>query len=395
MVNNKKYNFDEIVERRGTGSVKVQGVEVLWKRDDLMPLWVADMDFRTPPFVVEAIETRDRQGVLGYTYAPDAWRRSVAQWQRSRHGWSVSEAWVSNVPAVVPGMALALLCFTNPGDSVLIQPPVYHPFFDIVEKNGRTICQNPLLFDGEKFCIDFEDFEEKVKGCKVFLLCNPHNPGGRVWTADELARVAEICERHHVLVFSDEIHADMCYAPHRHVPFASVSEAAAHHSVSFFSATKSFNMPAMAMAYTIVPNEDLRRRLEGFLEALHLSFGNVFAFDALMAAYTDEGAEWLDQMLDYVKETIDFVQDFLSREIPIIKMVRPQTSFLVWLDCRALGLSQPKLCALFEDGAHLALNSGTMFGAEGTGFMRLNVASPRSVIAEALVRLKEAVEKMK
>lgn len=387
-----KYNFDEIVERRGTGSVKVDGVKTFWNRDDLMPLWVADMDFRTPSFIAEAISARNQKGVLGYTFTPEGWGESVVAWLKNRHGWTVDKQWVNNISGVVPGMALALLCYTKPGDAVLIQPPVYHPFFEIVEHNGRELRQNPLLFDGENFRMDFNDFEEKVKGCKAFLLCNPHNPGGRVWKKEELAQVAEICARHQVLVISDEIHADMCHAPYRHTPYASVSELAAENSVTFMSATKSFNMPALAMAYTVIPNEKLRSQLLAFLEALHLRFGNIYAFEAMMAAYTEEGRDWLDQMLAYVQGTMDYVQQFLSAEIPAIKMVRPQASFLVWLDCRELGLSQTELRSLFEDGAHLALNNGTMFGKEGTGFMRLNVASPRSVIAEAMHRLKVAVD---
>lgn len=388
-----KYNFDEIVERKGTGSVKVDGVKTFWGREDLMPLWVADMDFRTPPFVVDAIEARSRKGVLGYTFTPSDWNSVVAKWLKNRHGWAVSGECINPIAGVVPGMALALLCYTQPGDTVLIQPPVYHPFFEIVEHNDRKLCQNPLLFDGVNYRMDFDDFEKKVSGCKAFLLCNPHNPGGRVWSKDELVKVAEICARHHVLVISDEIHADMAHTPHKHLPFASVSEEAAQNSVTFMSATKSFNMPALAQAYTVVLNDALRHKLLKFQDALHLRFGNAFALEAMMAAYTEEGREWLDQMLAYVGENIDFVDAFLKREDLKIKLVRPQASFLVWLDCRDLDLKQMKLKSLFEDGAHLALNNGTMFGKEGEGFMRLNVASPRSVIEEALVRLRDALRR--
>ena len=388
-----KYNFDELVERRGTDSVKVDGVKFFFGRDDLMPLWVADMDFRTPPFVLEAVEQRNRKGVLGYTFAPREWKKSVVSWLNLRFGWEVEKPWIQNVPGVVPGMALALLCYTKPGDAVLIQPPVYHPFFEIVEHNGRLLRQNPLVFDGENYIVDFEDFERKVKECKVFLLCNPHNPGGRVWSKAELEKMAEICARNHVLVFSDEIHADMYHKPYRHTPFASVSSLAAENSVTFMSATKSFNMPALALAYTVIPNEKVRGQLLIFLDGLHLSFGNSYAFEALMAAYTEVGRDWLEQMLSYVYATMDFMQHYFETEIPLIRMVRPQTSFLVWLDCRALELSQSDLRSLFEEDAHLALNDGTMFGKEGSGFMRMNVAAPRVRIEEALLRLKGAVNK--
>ena len=385
-----QYNFDEIIDRQGTDALKVDAIPNIWGRKDLLPLWVADMDFATPPFIIDALRCRLDHEIIGYTMRSPQWASSIVAWQQSRYGWQVQPEWLNFVPGIVPGIAFIVNCFTEPGDTILIQPPVYHPYFHVPQNLGRTLRENRLdLVDGQ-YQIDFERFEHDVKGCKLFLLCHPHNPGGRVWTAEELRRMAEICHREGVIVVSDEIHADLTLPPYHHVPFAKVSAEAAECSITLMSPSKAFNMAGLTSSYSIISDEVLRDRFHRYLENSELHLGHAFAFISVAAAYS-HGTEWLDQMLAYVQGNIDYVEQFLATELPVIGMIRPQASYLVFLDCRKLGLSVKELNELFVGKAHLALNDGAMFGREGEGFMRLNVACPRSVIAEAMQRLKSAV----
>ena len=385
-----RYNFDEVIDRKGTDAVKIDAIPNIWGREDLLPLWVADMDFATPPFIIEELRHRLQHEILGYTVRTPRWASSIVNWQQSRYGWQVKSEWLNFVPGIVPGIAFVISCFTEPGDTILIQPPVYHPYIHVPQNLGRTLRKNHLdLVDGQ-YQIDFERFEHDVRGCKLFLLCHPHNPGGRVWTAEELHRMADICHREGVIVVSDEIHADLTFPPYQHVPFAKVSEEAAECSITLMSPSKAFNMAGLTSSYSIISNQELRERFHRHLEYSELNLGHVFAFNSVAAAYS-HGTEWLDQMLTYVQGNIDFVEQFFATELPQIGMIRPQASYLVFLDCRRLGLSVKELNKLFVEKAHLALNDGAMFGREGEGFMRLNVASPRSVIEEAMQRLKVAV----
>ena len=385
-----QYDFDKLIDRRGTDALKTDAVQGIWGRNDLLPLWVADMDFATPPFILDALRKRLEHEIIGYTMRTPQWASSIVAWQQSRYGWQVQPEWLNFVPGIVPGIAFVVNCFTEPGDAILIQPPVYHPYFHVPRNLGRMLRESPLnLVDGQ-YEIDFERFEQDVKGCRLFLLCHPHNPGGRVWTSEELRRMAEICHREGVIVVSDEIHADLTLPPYTHVPFAKVSAEAAACSITLMSPSKAFNMAGMTSSYSIISDEALRERFHQYLAHSELNLGHAFAFISVAAAYSN-GTEWLDQMLQYVKGNIDYVEAFLAAELPQVGMIRPQASYLVFLDCRGLGLSVGELNALFVEKARLALNDGAMFGAEGEGFMRLNVASPRSVIAEAMNRLKEAV----
>lgn len=385
-----KCNFDEIVERRGTDSVKWDGVKKIWGRDDLLPMWVADMDFRTPPFVIEALKKRLDHEVLGYTFACEEWYTSICSWLHRRHQWEVSREMLTFVPGIVRGLAYALQCFTMPVDKVMVMTPVYHPFFLVSQHLGREVVYSPLELHDGQYQIDFERFKKDVQGCKVLILCNPHNPGGRVWTVDELRQVAAICKESHTLVFSDEIHADLTLPPYKHHPFASVSTDAAQNSLTFMAPSKAFNMPGLGSSYAITLNEDIRNRFNRFMEAGEFSEGHLFAYIATAAAYT-HGEEWLGQMLDYLQGNIDFTERFLAVNIPSVKMIRPQASFLIFLDCRELHLKQKELNDLFVDKAHLALNTGTTFGAPGKGFMRLNVACSRAVLEQALKQLCSAI----
>ena len=384
-----KYNFDEIIERRGTNSVKWDGVKNIWGRDDLLPMWVADMDFRTPPFVMDALRKRLEHEVLGYTFACEEWYNSICTWLHDRHQLDISREMLTFVPGIVRGQAFALQCFTNPGDKVMVMTPVYHPFFLVTERMGREVVYSPLELQDGQYHINFERFRKDLQGCKVLILCNPHNPGGRVWTAEELKEIAAICYNIGTFVISDEIHADLTLPPYKHSTFALVSDKARRNSLVFMSPSKAFNMPGLASSYCIIEDSRIRHRFQEYMEAGELSEGHLFAYLSVAAAYSN-GTEWLDQAIAYIQANIDFTDEYLRAYIPAIRMIRPQASYLIFLDCRDLGLAQKELVGLFVDGAHLALNDGTTFGKEGEGFMRLNVACPRSVLEKALGQLREA-----
>lgn len=389
-----KYDFDEVIERRGTDSVKWDGIKNVWGRDDLIPMWVADMDFRTPPFVMDALRKRLDHEILGYTFACEEWHTSICNWLHKRHQWDVTHDMLTFVPGIVRGQAFALQCFTNPGDKVMVMTPVYHPFFLVTERLGREVVYSPLDLHGGQYHIDFERFSRDIRGCKVLILCNPHNPGGRVWTVEELCRIAAVCKDNGTLVISDEIHADLTLPPYKHHPFATVSEAAAQNSLTFMAPSKAFNMPGLGSSYAIAVNDAIRLRFRKFMEAGEFCEGHLLAYIGAAAAYA-HGEEWLEQMLEYVKGNIDFTEKYLKEHISGIGMIRPQASYLVFLDCRALGLPQAKLIELIVDKAHLALNDGTMFGQPGEGFMRLNIGCPRSLLQQALQQLSAAVAEFK
>lgn len=388
----KHYNFDEIIDRKGTSCVKYDGLKNAYQgKENLIPLWVADMDFATPDFIVEALKKRCEHPVFGYTFDDDEYYESIQTWLDYKYHWKTEREWISYIPGIVKGIGLAVQCFTQPGDKVIIQPPVYHPFRLVPTRMGREVVYNPLKLEDGVYKMDFEQLESLIdKDCKMLILSNPHNPGGVVWEKEALVKLAQICSAHGILVISDEIHAEMTYPQFRHHPFATVSEEAVACSVTFMAPSKTFNIAGIVSSYALVPDSRIREKFYSFLEAGELNAGTIFAFTATKAAYT-YGAEWLQQMRSYVIENVNFVDEYLKKNIPQIKVYRPQASFLVWLDCRKLKLAQPELVQLFEDKAGLALNDGTMFGKEGEGFMRLNIGCPRSILNQALESLKKAI----
>lgn len=388
-----RYNFDEVIERRGVNSVKWDAVKEIWNRDDLLPMWVADMDFRTPPFVMDALRKRLEHEVLGYTFACEEWYDSICNWLRHRHEWNITREMLTFVPGIVRGQAFALHCFTKPGDKVLVMTPVYHPFFQVTERMEREVVYSALDLQDGQYEINFDRFRQDIKGCKVLIFCNPHNPGGRVWKLEELQQIAEICKENDVLVISDEIHADLTLPPYKHHSFATVSEAAAQVSLTFMAPSKAFNMPGLGSSYAVIMDEKIRSCFQKFMGAGEFSEGHLLAYIGAAAAYT-HGEEWLEQMLDYVKDNIDFTENYLRDHIPGISMIRPQASYLIYLDCRALDLTQEELVQFFVEKAHLALNDGTVFGEAGRGFMRWNVGCPRSVLKQALMQLEAAVKQL-
>lgn len=384
------YNFDEVVCRKHTDALKLEALAPRWGRTDLLPMWVADMDFKTPPFIVEVMKKRMECEVFGYTARPESWYEAIISWQARRHQWTITKEMISFVPGVVPALAMAVQSFTERGEKVMIQQPVYNPFAQVVRNNHRELVNCPLELKDGQYHINFEIFEEKIKGCKLFLFCHPHNPGGRVWTREELQKVATICAQNNVIVVADEIHADLTLPPYQHIPFATVSEEAAQNSVVFASPSKAFNMAGLATSYAVIANPTLRRRFESYVEGNELAAGNVFAFNTVVAAY-NKGEEWLQQMLNYVQGNVDEVIHYIEKYIPQLKVIVPQASYLVFIDFSALQLSQKEIVALCTDKAHLALNDGAIYGEEGKGYMRINLACPRSVVKQALIQLKEAV----
>ena len=388
----KTYDFDKVVERKGTGAIKTDALGKVYGKDDLIPLWVADMGFETPDFIVEALKKRMEHPVFGYTALPDGYWPTVQKWLEDRHGWKTECSWMTFIPGIVKGIGMAINALLEKDDKVIIQPPVYHPFRLVPQKSGREVVFNPLreLPDGS-YEMDFDNLEEVCDGkCRMLILSNPHNPAGIVWTRETLERLAEFCHSRGIIVISDEIHCDMALFGNRHIPFASVSEKAAQCSITFGAPSKTFNIAGIVSSYAIVPDDKLRERFFKWLEASELSAAHLFAPIATMAAFNN-GEEWRRQMISYIEGNIRFIEDFCSENLPMIKPLRPQASFLVWLDCRGLGLGHDELIDLFVNKAGLALNDGEMFNPGGEGFMRLNVGTSRTILKQAMNRLQDAI----
>lgn len=391
----KKYDFDNIVDRSGSHCLKYDALLDFYGRNDLIPMWVADMDFETPDFIIDALKRRLEHPILGYTLAYDGYWQSIIGWLKKRHDWQVEREWLCYIPGIVKGIGLAINAFTSPGDKIVIQPPVYHPFRLVPEHNNREVVCNPLKVTDGGYEMDFDNLEQLLdEKCKILIIANPHNPIGLVWDKATLGRLAEIAVRHNLIVISDEIHCDMPLYGNVHTPFASVSEAAASCSITFGAPSKTFNMAGVVSSYAIVPDAELRDRFFSWLSANELDMTTIFAMVATEAAF-NEGDDWRRQMISYIEQNIDFVADFVAAEIPGVKVVRPQASYLVWLDFTGLGLSHEQVVDLVLNRARLAMNDGAMFGKEGEQHMRMNVGMPRSVIARAMNQLKEAVESVR
>ncbi len=396
------YDFDRIIDRTGSGDVKHSKLKEFFGRDDLLPLWVADMEFATPPFIIDALRRRLEHPILGYTVVPEELWSSIQRWLRDRHGWQVERDWLAFIPGIVKGIGMVVHAFVGQDERVIIQPPVYHPFRLVPQDNGREVVMNPLIeqHDDEGrltgYAMDFEGLEALARDPRnrLFILANPHNPAGLTWDAETLRRVADICVANDVLVISDEIHCDMALFGHRHIPFASVSEAAARCSITFSAPSKTFNIAGVVSSYAVVPNPELRQRFFSWMNASELADPTLFAPIATIAAFSEEGEMWRRQLISYLEDNVRFVEDYCVRHLPMIHPLRPQASFLIWLDCRSLGLSHEALIDLFVNRARLALNEGAMFGLEGRGFMRLNIGSPRAMLQQAIERLRAAVEEV-
>lgn len=387
-----QYNFDEIIDRRGTNALKTDALATRYGNPDLISLWVADMDFKSPPAVADAIIERAKHGIFGYTGPSQEYYNSIINWVDRHHNWKIQQEWLTFIPGIVKGIAFVIDCFTSRDHQVIIQPPVYHPFRIIPSLHHRIVKDNPLKLEAGQYKMDVDGLKAMIEpASKVLILCNPHNPGGRVWTRQELVDIAEICYEHKILVISDEIHSDLAFSPNKHIPFASVSEKAAQNSITFMAPSKTFNIAGIVSSYSIIPNKELRDKFNTYLESSELDEGHIFAYLAAQAAY-EHGDEWLTQAKNYIWKNITFVDEYLKVNIPQIRAMIPEASFLIWLDCTELNLSQKDLVSLFVDDAKLALNDGTMFGHGGEGYMRMNIGTPLANIQKALDNLKKAVD---
>ena len=390
-----KYNFDQIIDRRGSGALKCDALEQWYGNSELLPMWVADMDFATPDFIVDAIKERLEHPIFGYTIEPERYREAIITWIASHHGWAVKREWICYIPGIVKGIAMAINALLKAGDKIIIQPPVYHPFRNVAAHNGFEIVENPLLVDSNgSYSIDFDHLERVAdKNCRLLILANPHNPIGILWQRETLIRLADFCHSRGIIVISDEIHSDMALWGKRHIPFASVSDKAAQCSITFGAPSKTFNIAGIVTSYAIVPNDKLRNKFFGWMEGNELNHPDIFAPIATIAAF-ENGEPWRREMIEYIEGNIEFTIEYCKQHIPQIVAVRPEASFLVWLDCRGLDLTHDKIVELFTQKAALALNDGAIFGTQGEGFMRLNVGTPREVLQTALERLKTAVDSL-
>lgn len=391
----KVYNFDKIIDRSGSHSIKYDSLKGVFGREDLTPLWVADMDFESPDFILDALRKRLEHPILGYTEAYDGYWQSIVGWLEQRHGWHVDQAWLKYIPGIVKGIGMVVNCFTEPNDKIIIQTPVYHPFRLVPEHNGRIIVENPLIISTDGHCeMDFEQLERIIDpSCKMLILANPHNPIGVVWDKSTLQRLADIALKHNLIIISDEIHCDMPLYGNVHTPFAMASEAAAQCSITFGAPSKTFNIAGIVSSYAVVPNEQLRNKFFTYLEANEMDMPTIFAMVATEAAFT-QGETWRKQMVRYIEENIDFVADYMDKNIPTVKVVKPQASYLIWLDFSALGLTHEAMVDMVINRAHLAMNDGAMFGEEGKQHLRMNVGVPRSILEKALSQLKCAVDSL-
>lgn len=380
-----KYNFDEIIPRRHTNSYKWDSSPT----DDILPLWVADMDFRTAPAIVEALAKRVNQGIFGYASVPNSYYNAVIQWFERRHTWHFEKEWIIYTSGVVPAVSAVIKALTSPGDGVIVQSPVYNCFFSSIRNNGCHIVTNPLIYENHTYRIDFEDLERKTAdpNVKLLLLCNPHNPAGRVWTRNELIRIGEICQQNKVIVVSDEIHCELVFPGHTYTPFASISENHLWHSVTCLSPSKAFNLAGLQIANIIVRDETMRKKIDKAININEVCDVNPFGIEATIAAY-NKSEEWLIQLLAYLKTNYDYLCNFFQTFLPQLPVTKLEGTYLVWTDCHALHLTSETLQSRLLKEKGLWLNSGTMYGIEGDGFLRWNIACPQSILRDALMRFR-------
>lgn len=390
----RKYDFDNEISRSGTGAMMVDGLKEMFGRKDLTALWIADMDFAVCPEITKALNDRIKHPIYGYPNVPDSYWQSIIDWLKRRHGWAVTREELTYIPGVVKGLGFAINFFSNPGDKIVIQPPVYHPFKMVTEGNGRELVTNPLVLDADgNYQMDLDGLESIFCNSrpKMMILCNPHNPAGIQWDNKTLQCVARLAKKYGVVVVSDEIHADLMLYGKPHFPYLSSCPEAEETGIAFSAPSKTFNIAGLVSSWCVIKNPALREPFYKWLSVNEFNAPTFMAMVATEVAY-NEGEEWLDQLLKYIEGNVAEVERLVAEKMPRIKVIRPQASFLVWLDCRGLGLSHSELVDLFVNKAHLALNDGAMFGSEGVGFMRLNVGEPRCAIRRALIQLAEAID---
>lgn len=389
-----KYNFDEIINRKNTNSAKVDELKEKFGRDDIIPMWIADMDFFNAKEVEDALAERARHSIYGYTTRTEDYYNAIKDWQKYKNNWDVNIEYMSHAPGVLPMLANLFHALAKEGDKVIIQPPVFSEFKKVAKNWGLEVINNPLIEKNNEYFIDFEDLEIKAKNAQFMIFCNPHNPVGRVWREDETKKVAEICLRNNVLMISDEMYSDMMLFGNKHVPTASINEDIAKNTITCTSVGKTFNMPGLKVATCIFPNLELKAKYDWILEKLEMKRSDAFSVVATQVAM-NEGREWFNQLTEYLNGNAEFAMNYIEKNIPQIKFSRVEATYLLWLDCRELGLTQEELIKFFINDAKIALNDGSSFGEEGIGYMRMNLGSPRAIIEKALNQLKDAVENIK
>ncbi|RKD91884.1 MalY/PatB family protein [Mangrovibacterium diazotrophicum] len=382
----KKYNFDEEVLREGTNSLKYDARERVFGKADVLPLWVADMDFKTPDFILDAIKKRLEHEVLGYTFRPDSYFEAIVGWMKQRHNWDIQREWVSFSPGVVAGLTLAIESYSKKGDEVVVQSPVYFPFYDSVKGSGRVIVDNPLKLVDGRYTFDLEDLKTKItEKTKMLLLCNPQNPGGMVWTREELVALTDICMEHDILIVSDEIHSDLVFEGYKHTPLPTISEEVAYNCVVCMAPSKTFNVAGLTTSFLIIPNKRLLARYERTLNLPHLHMGNIFGTIALEAAFT-KGEDWRKQLVNYLEANFNFMVDYFEEHLPEVKPMKLEATYLAWIDFSAFGLTDEELNKTMLE-AGVGLNKGVQFGKNGSGYMRINLGCTRAMLEEALLRI--------
>ena len=385
------YNFDEVIERKNTNSEKWDFNDKVFGDKDILPMWVADMDFRVPSPVIEAIKNRAEHGIYGYTGRTGSYYDAIIGWMKKRHSFDIKKEWIVHTPGVVPSLNLAVLAFTKPGDKIIIQSPVYHPFFSAIKENERKLVDNQLKLEAGRYVMDYENLQNKIDpDVKMIIISNPHNPVGRVWKRDELEKLGKICLENNIIIISDEIHSDLIYKGHKHIPMASISKELAQNTVTCIAPSKTFNIAGLQTSSVIISDPELRTLYKDIILKIGIDMGNVFGIAALEAAY-NYGEEWLEQLLEYLQANIEFMVKYFEENIPSINIVKPEGTYLVWVDFSGLNMDKDSLKEFMIKKAKVGFNDGIMFGSKGEGYQRINVACPRSILKDGLDRIKEAL----
>ncbi|MCU0363024.1 MAG: PatB family C-S lyase [Bacteroidales bacterium] len=389
------WNFDDVPAREGTNCIKYDLRKETFGTGDVIPMWVADMDFRTPPFITEALHKRLEHDIFGYSFRPDKYCTSISDWFHARHGWKPEKEWIVFCPGIVPALNLCTLAFTEPGDGIIVQPPVYFPFFSAAEAHGRKLKMNRLIENNGKWEMDYDSLIRLIDGStRMIIVSNPHNPVGRAWRRHELERLLEICLENNIVIISDEIHCDLVLPGFRHVPMASLSEKAALATVTCIAPSKTFNLAGLSTSSLIIPDDRLRKAFSKVIGNLHIGSGNIFGTEASIAAYT-HGAEWLDELLVYLEKNIALAEDYFRERIPEIIPVSPEATYMMWLDCRKLELDPGQMRKFFIEKAGVGMNEGSSFGPGGEGFMRMNLATTFKTVEKALDSIEKAVSSLR
>ena len=384
-------SFDQIIDRKNTKCYKWDYNKEIFGKEELLSMWVADMDFQAPQEVLEILQKRVDHGIFGYTGLTGSFYASIINWMKKRFNWKIDQEWIVTTPGIVPAINFAIQTYTKKGDKILVQTPVYYPFFTSTENNERTLVVSQLKLSNSYYKMDFTDLERKLADdVKMMILCSPHNPVGRVWKFNELQKVSKLCLKYNVLLISDEIHSDLIIGENKHIPIPTISKDIANNSLTMFAPSKTFNVAGLSLSYVIIPNKKIRVKFQKTILNLGLHGGNVFGIEALEASYR-YGQKWLYELLNYIEDNYTFVQQYLQNNIPRIKTIKMEGTYLLWLDCSELRLSQKELVSLFISKAKLALNDGSKFGKGGNGFMRMNLGCSRRLIEQALDRLAIAI----